>query len=349
MTTYLSIFFIFLFSFFNLFGVNPALAIRQLIFFLIGSILFFLIKRIGREIFLEKIFFFYLSIIFFLVLVFFIGDNIRGARRWIDFGFFNFQPSEFFKIFLIVYLAKIFSEFDQFDSFYWLFIKSLLIVLLPLFLVYKQPDLGTTIVIIITFLSVSFFSPIPKKYYLQLFIIFIFLSPLIWHFLADYQKARLISFLNPEIDRQGVAYNMIQSIIAIGAGGFFGKGLGRGSQTKLFFLPESHTDFAFASLVEQFGFFGGVILLILYGFFIFSLLRLAKKYLETKKFFDFYYLIGLTTMIFIQILINIGMNLGLAPVTGIPLPIISYGGSSLIALLFGLSLIEDSKKTILVN
>jgi len=342
---YLSFFLIFVFSWFNLFGINPALAVNQLFFLLVSGLLFFLVKKIGRDFFLEKYWFFYLVLVFFLILVFFFGDSVRGAKRWINFGFFNFQPSEFLKIFLIISLAQLFSSSDSFVSPRWLFSTSLLIMLFPFILIYKQPDLGTAIVTLIIFLLMSFFSPIPKKYFFRLFILFLLISPLIWHFLADYQKTRLIAFINPHLNSQGTAYNMIQAIITIGSGGFFGKGLGLGTQSKLYFLPENHTDFAFASLIEQFGFLGGLVLLILYLIFILSLFKVIYQFLIDKKNFDFYYLLGLSIMIFSQMLINMGMNLGIAPITGIPLPIISYGGSSLTALLFGLSLINIPKKS----
>jgi rod shape determining protein RodA len=164
--------------------------------------------------------------------------------------------------------------------------------------------------------------------------------PLGWFFLKDYQRQRIVSFFNPHFDYQGASYHMIQSIISVGAGGFFGRGLGFGTQSKLNFLPESHTDFIFASLVEQFGFLGGFLILVLYGFLFYLLLKRSLFFLKQKdEQENFLVIMGVLAYFFFQMLINIGMNMGLFPITGIVLPFLSYGGSALISSFFLLGLI----------
>lgn len=344
MITDLSFFLISAFGFLNLFGIKNQLLLNQLVFFAVGLVVFFIVRnKIGRGFFFENSQFFYWLLIFLLILVFFVGEEVRGAKRWINFYFFNFQPSEFFKIVFIIFLSNLYSKKNSFYSYRKVFFQGLSFFLLPFFLIYKQPDLGTAIIIAIIFFVLSLFSRLPKTYFFRLFFVLVLFIPLGWFFLADYQKLRILAFINPHLDQKGTTYNIIQSIIAIGAGGFFGKGLGLGTQTKLSFLPENHTDFAFASFIEQFGFFGGLIILIFYSLLFYSLIRLLFKKIgnsDHRSLVDFYYTLGFLTLLFSQVVINIFMNLGLAPVTGIPLPLISYGGSSLLSLIFGLALLS---------
>ncbi len=342
--TYLSLFLIYLFSIFNLIGIRPDLVIDSIIYFFLGIFLFFLVRFLLKDFIIENSQFFYWLIIVFLILVFLIGSEIRGVKRWLTIYTFNFQPSEFFKVFFTIYLAKLYSQVDRISqSPRLIFLKTLILFVIPFFLIYKEPDLGTAMIIAFLYLALSLFSPLPKKYFLRMFILLIILIPIFWHFLADYQKIRVISFLNPHYHSLTTSYNMVQSIITIGSGGFFGKGLGFGTQTRLNFLPEDHTDFAFASFIEQFGFFGGLLLLTFYFLFFYSLIQLIKKYLENikKNLFHFYYVLGIITIVFFQFFINVAMNLGIAPVAGIPLPFFSYGGSSLISLMLAISFINN--------
>jgi len=339
---YLSGFFIFCFGILNLLGVKSTLVIPQLIFFAEALIIFFIVKKVGRNFFVNNANFFYWLFIFFLIIVLFLAEDVRGSKRWISFLFINFQPSEFFKVFFILFLAKLLTETKGYLSQREKFITILLYFILPAFLIFWEPDLGTTIVLFLIFTVYVFISDIPKKYFIRLACITVAFFPIIWFILKPYQRVRLTSFIAPHLDKQGISYNMIQAIITTGSGGFFGKGLGLGTQSRLYFLPEYYTDFAFASLVEQFGFFGGFIVIILFAIFLFSLAKRLLKYnsLENKQeTFNFYYTLGFFIMIFSQVVINIGMNMGIMPITGITLPLISYGGSSIASLLLGLALL----------
>lgn len=276
-----------------------------------------------------------------LLLTFFLGQEIRGSQRWLDFYFFKFQSSEFLKPFFIIYLADLLSnEWSKPISildFKKIFI-SFLFFLLPTTIVFKQPDLGNTAVLVAIYSSLLFFIGMPRRYF-GYFFLFLFVSaPLLWKILADYQKERILSFINPQIDPKGISYNLIQSIITVGSGGLFGRGLGLGTQSRFSFLPENHTDFVFASLVEQFGFVGGVVVIFFYLVIIFQLIK--KIFTYQKESFILLFLIGATAFLISQIFINIGMNFGILPITGTALPLISYGGSSIVStmMILGLTL-----------
>lgn len=329
------------FGFLNLFGLSQDLFFHQFQFFLIGLLIFFIIKKIGRNFFLVNYKFFYWLLIGTLVAVLFFGEEVRGARRWLNFSIVNFQPSEFLKIFFVIYFSQLIVNKKSYIDSRIKFILLLVYFFIPAFFIFKQPDLGTTIVFGAIFTSLILFSDIPKKYFLNLIIFLVLALPLGWFLLQPYQKVRLFSFFNPHLDQQGTAYNMIQSIITIGSGKYFGKGLGLGTQAKLYFLPENYTDFSFASLVEQFGFFGGAVVIALFFLLCFFILRQLFKYLSWKnneEKSNFYYIIGFLSYLVCQIVINIGMNMGIVPVTGITLPLISYGGSSLVSLMVALAL-----------
>jgi len=339
MSLFIPSFFLSLFGIFTILGVRIDLFFNQTMYLLLAIFIYFFTKRFAK-IFRKNYSVFFWFSFFLLIITFVIGLESRGSKRWLNFYFFNFQPSEILKVFFIIY----FSFFLQRGSFYLekikIFLKSLIIFSITVFLIFKQPDLGNTIVFVFIFFTLLFFSSIPKKIVFNLIIISLPLLPLSWFFLKDYQKQRIVSFLNPDFDYQGASYNMIQSIISVGSGGFFGRGLGYGTQSKLRFLPESHTDFAFASLVEQFGFFGGFMVLILYAFLFYFLLKRAFFLLNKKdEQENFLIVIGSLAYFFFQMLINIGMNMGIFPITGIVLPFISYGGSALISSFILLALI----------
>jgi len=331
-----------LFGLFNLLGIDKNYFYHQLVFFVIGLIIFFIIKRIGRNFFYLNSKFFYWFLVFLLIVTFLIGLEAKGSKRWIELYFFNFQASETLKIFFIIFLADFFVLKDYAGENFSHFLISLFYLLLPALIIFKQPDLGNSLVYLVIYFTMLVFSPIPKKYIVYLLITFIIAVPAFWLLLKEYQKARILSFFSPHLDPQGNSYNMIQAMITVGSGKFFGKGLGLGTQTKLLFLPENHTDFAFASMIEQFGFFGGLIILILYGLTIFFLFKRVfyyffKKDRESQK--RFLILIGFISYFVFQTFVNIGMNFGLLPIAGITLPFISYGGSSLVALMISLALI----------
>lgn len=260
-----------------------------------------------------------------LILVLLIGAKSFGATRWIDLYIFQLQPSEVFKIISIIFLAKLFSDWKEFD---W---QRILIVLgsmgVAMLLVLIQPDLGTTSVIFMITLILLFFSSIKKYYILIALGVMIALSPLAWHYLKPYQKHRIEAFINPAADPQGAGYNVSQAKIAIGSGGVYGRGLGKGSQSQLNFLPVAHTDFIFAGTAEATGFVGSLFLFVLLVTLIIRVINVAK---EAKDDFGQFLAIGIGTMFLFQSFVNIGMNLGIMPVTGIPLPFVSYGGSAML-------------------
>lgn len=330
------------FGLFNLFGLNHELFIRQLIYSLLAFIVYFLVKAIGRHFFQINNRFFYYFFLGALIITFIIGIEARGSKRWLDFYIFRFQASEFFKPIFILFLSQYLQSKDIFKNNISLFLKSFIYFFLPFFIIFKQPDLANSMTFLVIYLTVIFFSNIPKKYLLYFFAFTSMFLPSGWFFLKEYQKARILSFLNPHLDSQGTAYNMIQSVITIGSGNFFGRGLGLGTQSRLYFLPENTTDFAFASLVEQFGFFGGFFVIFFYLLIIYFIAQRTIKF-----FFDkteegkgkFLFSIGMLTYIFFQVFVNIGMNMGLLPVAGVALPFISYGGSSVLALLIGFALL----------
>jgi rod shape determining protein RodA len=279
-----------------------------------------------------------------LVIVFFLGKNTFGATRWIDLGFFKLQPSEFFKVIIIVSLSAYLSQKEILKLKELIF--SLLMVAFPMILVLLQPDMGTAIVIGITSISIIIATGLKKVHLFSLAGLLAFLLPMFWFFLLKpYQKERIVSFMNPQADPFGSGYHVLQSIIAVGSGLFFGKGLGKGYQSQLNFLPAPHTDFIFAVLAEGLGLFGVLIILFLFAVLIYRLFKAMSN--STNK-FGYLICVGGIAFFVSQILINIGMNLGIAPVTGIPLPFVSYGGSHILVglILIGIvqSIISKTKK-----
>lgn len=337
-----SLVFLAIFGLFNLFGINLDLFIHQAAFLLIGFVFFTFIKTVGSHFFRINSKFFYWFFISVLIITFIIGLEVKGSKRWLNFYFFNFQGSEFFKVFFILFLAEILTVKNYLTNSFLNFIKIFLYFLIPFLIIFKQPDLGNAMVYFFIFFTMLMFSNFSKKYLGYLIAIIIIFTPVGWMLMKDYQKARIFSFINPHLDVQGTAYNMIQAVITIGSGMFFGRGLGLGTQSRLFFLPENTTDFAFASLIEQFGFFGGFLILIFFTLIIIYLVKKTIYYFYQKSEIDqkkFLYCLGLLTYFVSQTIINLGMNMGIMPVTGITLPFISYGGSSIIALLIGFALI----------
>lgn len=277
-----------------------------------------------------------LSLILLLVPGF--TQQIAGAHRWYNLGFAQFQPSEIFKLILILTLARYYSANAASLKFRHL-IGGFFITLLPAILVALEPDLGTALVYFVIFFFILFSTQIRRVYFLITSIILVFISPLLWFFvLRGYQKARILSFLNPQNNPFGSGYNVLQSTIATGSGGFWGRGLGHGPQSQLNFLPAQQTDFIFASTAEQLGFIGAFVLLGLFFILITRALAVAKN---SKDQFGSYIAIGIVGMLLFQIFVNIGMNIGIMPVTGIPLPLVSYGGSSLITCLAAVGLLES--------
>ncbi len=268
----------------------------------------------------------YIIGVLLLIFVLFFGSKTFGATRWINLYIFQLQPSEIFKFIAIIFMAKLLSDWQELT---WRKILILTVAIgAPTILILFQPDLGTASVILITIIVLLFASPIRKLYLIIALAVLLILSPLGWHFLKPYQKNRVVAFINPTADPQGAGYNVSQSKIAIGSGGLWGRGLGKGSQSQLNFLPVAHTDFIFAGAAEATGFLGSLFLLGLLFFLMTRVVAIAKI---ASGDFGMYLAIGIGTVFLFQSLVNIGMNMGIMPVTGIPLPFVSYGGSSMLS------------------
>ncbi len=314
-------------------STSPSLLISQLFFFFIGTILFFIFASIDVRVWIKLIWVLYFLAVMLLILTY-LGPVVRGATRWIEIFGFRLQPSEIIKPLLIIIFSVLMTQNKSNNFRHQL---TNLIFLAPLvLLVFKQPDLGNVIVYLFIYLSLLINAGLRWKILLGSLILLIFMFPVFWHYLHDYQQSRLISFINPQNDPIGTGYNALQAKIALGSGLFSGMGLGRGTQSKLLFLPEYHTDFVFASLGEEMGFLGGFTVLMLYFFLLWKIIKNATSTEEKLK---RAICIGVFSQFFIQIFINIGMNLGLMPITGITLPLISYGGSSIISTLINLGLV----------
>lgn len=274
----------------------------------------------------------YISGLILLIIVLISGETGMGAQRWIGLGPLSFQPSEFFKLIFIIMLSRYFALMQESIGITALFRVFFIIVFLPFILLIKQPDLGTAVVILIIFILIALSKGLRKKTLILIVIIGMvslpFLGNLVWTGLKDYQKNRLIAFIEPEVDPTGIGYHIKQSKVAIGSGNFSGKGFLKGTQGPFRFLPEKHTDFIFAVFAEEWGFTGSVLLLFLYFLLIMRGLDTARK---AKDNFGKMLALGITFMFFIYFFINVGMTLGIMPVVGIPLPFMSYGGTALVS------------------
>lgn len=321
-----------------IYSSSKELAIQQLVFTVVGLLIFFLISQIELKSIKGIIFPLYLIINLLLLLVLFLGIETRGSVRWIPLGIFNIQPSEFAKPILILVLAQFWSKRIPTGI---NILKSLLWSLPLIFLIFKQPDLGSSLTILAIWIGMLITARVSFKKILILGLIILMIGPISWLFLHDYQRQRITSFLSPESDPLGRGYNLIQSTIAVGSGEMFGRGLGRGTQSRLQFLPEFRTDFIFASIAEEMGFLGTLIILSLYLYLSICCIKIASR---TDDSFNFLIVCGCLVMLLFQFFVNTGMNVGLLPITGITLPLISYGGSSLIATLFSLGMVASIDK-----
>ena len=279
----------------------------------------------------------YLFSIFLICLTFLLGKEVSGAKRWIDLYFFSFQPAEVVKIFVILALAKYFHsiKLQSYDIKQRIFFP-LLILFIPVILIFKQPDLGTAIIIFLTGIIVLFLSGVQIKTFFLSGIGGLISLPIFWTVLEDYQKSRIINFLDQQSNTLGANYHITQSKIALGSGGFFGKGFLQGTQSHLNFIPEMETDFIFSVLGEEFGFLGILFLFFLYFILIFWVIKIS---LQSKYYFSKIFGISFITSFFIVIFTNIGMVTGIIPVVGVPLPLCSYGGSAILSNFIGFGII----------
>ena len=311
---------------------------RQLIAVGIGIIAMFVLAFYDYRVFNSISTNLYFLMLGFFALVAFLGTTVRGTTGWLNLGAFNVQPVEIAKIILVIFLASFLSKKKmQLGTGSRVFV-SLVLIILPTFFVILQPDFGSAMIMIGIWLSMLLASGINKKSFIFLMILGIIFLSVSFLVLEDYQIERLQSFIDPHADPQGSGYNVIQSQVAIGSGGFLGKGLGHGSQSQLNFLPEKHTDFIFAVISEEFGLVGAFVILIALAILLFRVKEIARK---ARDNFGYLLGVGFLAMFSLQIFVNIGMNLGIAPVVGVPLPFLSYGGSSIISVFLALGFLQS--------
>jgi rod shape determining protein RodA len=324
-------------------GSQQAL-VSQASHLLIALAIFCLCANIKPELYEALAPYLYVAGIVLLLVVLGIGHVDKGARRWLNLGIIRIQPSEMMKLILPIMLASYFGKIKNKPSLKQIAI-AVFLILLPFLLVIKQPDLGTAIMIGIAGIWVIFICGIDYRYLAAAGLAFITAIPVAWHFLHNYQKKRVLTFLDPEQDPLGAGYHIIQSKIALGSGGVVGKGFMHGTQTHLQFLPEHHTDFIYAVVGEEFGLLGcSLILALLFAIF----LRCVWLTSKTNHFFSRYLITAIAASFLIEGLVNIGMVTGLLPVVGVPLPFVSYGGSALLTLGagFGIIMSLQSNKTL---
>lgn len=313
------------------------LAIYQGIFLFLGLIIFFSFSRLHFQTLFGFWPYLYVFGVLLLALVLVMGETKFGSSRWISLGFFNLQPSEIFKVILVISLVGYLKERE--DVGFKEFVGFFLLLALPVFLVAKEPDLGTAIVYLVAGLLIYFFSGRTRKFLYAVLAIILVSAPLFFRFgLRQYQKERLLTFLNPKEDVLGSGYNVWQSMIAIGSGGLWGKGLGRGTQSQLQFLPIRYADFIFATAAEALGFAGSAVIILSYLGLLFRILWIAYQAEEESA-----YLASLAfgSIFLFQVIVNIGMNLGVMPITGLPLVFLGYGGSSLLTSYLILGIISN--------
>lgn len=330
------------------FGTNlSGYGIKQGVFALIGVGIMVTFSFVDYRHFRGMSWLLYAIAILLLIFVDFFGKTVNGAENWIDLKIFQLQPSEVAKIFFIISLSSFFSQ--KIGHLRWrdIFV-SLIIFAVPVFLIIREPDLGTAMVVCFIYFVMLMFARPSKSQLAVIFGVILSLAVVAGmafasikpfdNVLKEYQKKRIEVFLNPDLDPTGRGYNVKQAEITIGSGGLTGRGLGKGTQSQLQFLPEAHTDFIFAGIAESFGFSGSVLILFLYGFLIVRLLEIGNS---ARDNFGLLLVMGVLGMFSFQVIVSIGMNLGLLPVTGIPLPLLSYGGTSLFISMFALGVVQS--------
>lgn len=309
----------------------------------VGVVFFFVSSSLHVSFYRSSSRLLYLLSFVLLTAVLFFGRSVRGTRGWFHLGGFSFQPAEFAKVALIIFLAWLISKYGRrFDKIQFV-ISSFLVTLVLVFLILLQPDLGSALVLLGIWFGLLFLTGTKKRYLLSIVGISLLFLAMGWFFVfKDYQKDRLLTFFDPGRDPLNTGYNVAQSIIAVGSGQFFGRGLGFGSQSQLHFLPEAQTDFIFSVLGEELGFVGVFIIMGLYFLLLWRLMYIAKKATDD---FDAYLTLGIFLVFLIQFMVNVGGALGVMPMTGVTLPFLSYGGSSLIMNLLLIGIAESVAKS----
>ena len=314
----------------------------QLLRFLLGILVFIYVSSMPLKFWLNYSYAIYLFSLILLIFVYIFGDTGMGAQRWLNLGFMRIQPSELMKFSLILLISKYYQDEKE----YTLLIKFasvsviLFFIFIPSYLIYLQPDLGGAIILLLVGITVMFLIGISAWFFVFATISIVFFSPIIWtYFLKEYQQNRILTFLDPLRDPLGAGYHIIQSKIALGSGGFWGKGFMKGTQSQLNFLPEMQTDFIFTLISEEWGMIGSICILLVY------LLLITYCFIVgiiSNNYFGAFLSMGVGVILFYSVFINISMVMGLVPVVGVPLPLISYGGSSMICNMFGLGLVSNT-------
>lgn len=313
--------------------------IKQIYWFIIGFAIFFMITIFDYHIIERVAYPIYFFSVGLLILVLVIGEVYSGSQRWLSLGRIGFQPSEFSKIALVIILSKFFSSQGEYSEYrlrdLW---QPFILVAIPFVLILKEPDLGTSLMLVIIAASIMFFMKINWRSLAIVLVVTVPSIPFVWFTLKEYQQKRILTLLKPDMDPLGAGYQIIQSKIAIGSGLLWGKGYLKGTQTRLDFLPEQHSDFAFSVLAEEWGFVGSFMLIALYLLLILWSLNIAKN---SKDMFGSILAVGIISIIFWQLVINVSMTIGLLPVVGIPLVFFSSGGSSIISTMVGMGLLMN--------
>lgn len=320
---------------------------RQLLWIGVGVVAMFIVSAIDYHKLLENVHWAYIVLFLCLVAVPLIGVTALGAKRWIRIpGVGLFQPSEWMKLVLVIALAQYASTLNP-RNVTWLDVgKAAAMILIPFALVLKQPDLGTSLTYLPALVLLLFLAGMKPKHMLIIAVAGMLVAPLAWHKLKPYQKARLTSFIHPEDDPKGTGYQVQQSLIAVGSGGIWGKGMAKGSQTQGNFLPVTHTDFIFAAFAEEHGFVGAVVILLLYFVLLMRLIQNAQTAADRA---GTMLVMGVVAILTFHILVNVGMVLGMMPVAGIPLPLMSYGGSSVMFTFLALGMVMNIRMRRFVN
>lgn len=311
---------------------------RQILYAIAGFVALFFLATLDYRVFAGMQWGFYALLLGLLAVVFVIGQITRGAQRWIDFGTFQLQPSELGKLLIVLVLAKFLADNSkQMNKWRTLFF-ALGLILIPTAMIYLQPDLGTAMIFMFVWGVMVLAAGLSWKQILVIALVIAIMIPVIWATMQPYQRDRIAVFLNPGSDPLGSGYNVTQARIAIGSGQLYGRGIGAGTQSQLQFLRIRHTDFIFSVVGEELGFFGGVFLFAVYTFVLLRMLRAAQL---SRSAFGRLVAVGFTAALFFQAFVNLGMNVGIMPVTGIPLPFISSGGSSLVTFLMMIGIIQS--------
>lgn len=318
---------------------------RQVVWLVIGFVIFMILSRFDLDILRQSnvIMALYVLNLALLLALFILGNTVKGATSWFSLGGLSFQPVDTMKVILVLVLAKYLSRRHvELASFKHILITGIYFFI-PFLLVFLQPDFGSAIVLFCIWFGMMLFAGLSRKHLLVLFGVGVVAFGILWGFIfEDYQKDRILTFIHPVEDIQGAGYNAYQSTIAVGSGQLFGKGIGYGTQSRLNFLPESETDFVFAAFAEEWGFVGVIILFLLFGTLIYRII-ISSQFARSN--FEAFFIIGAAIYFMSHIIINIGMNIGLLPVTGITLPFLSYGGSHLLAEFIALGIMASMLRT----